>query len=171
MYVKQARMMAGYNQWMNEKLYKVCSQLTDEERKRERGAFFNSIHGTLNHIILGDKIWMGRFRNIPFKVASLDEELFSDFEELHGERVVMDREITAWTGELTDNDLETTLEYTSFVNPARRCYPMWIAVTHFFNHQTHHRGQLTTLLSQCNVDYGVTDLIWLPEAQPEYNVM
>ena len=121
MHVKQARMMAGYNQWMNEKLYNACLQLTDEERKKERGAFFNSVHGTLNHILLGDKIWMGRFKNIPFKVASLDEELFSDFEELHRERAVMDREITDWTGELTDNDLESTLEYTSLINPARRC--------------------------------------------------
>ena len=166
MQVRQAQVMAAYNKWMNVKLYDVCAQLTDGERKKDRAAFFKSIHGTLNHLLLGDKIWMGRFKGRPFPVKGLDQELYSDFEALHRERDRMDGEIVDWAAGLTDEILAADLEYTSVVNPEKRCYVLWVAVTHFFNHQTHHRGQLTALLSQCGREYGVTDLIWLPGIQP-----
>lgn len=158
-----ARSMGAYNRWMNERLYALCAELSDEERKRDRGAFFRSIHGTLKHLLLGDRIWLGRFRGVSFAVDSLDQELYADFQVLRAEREKTDREIDAWAASLTPADFESTLRYTSLVNPAPRSYPFWVAATHFFNHQTHHRGQLTTLLSQAGVDPGVTDLIWLPE--------
>ena len=158
----QARLMASYNSWMNERIYEVCAQLTDEERKRDRQAFFGSIHGTLNHLLLGDKIWLGRFEKRPFDVNSLDQELYSDFNELRKERTATDERITAWAGGLSDEILDGKLQFISVVNPAMHTYDMWVSVLHFFNHQTHHRGQLTALLSQCGKDYGVTDLIWLP---------
>ena len=163
----QARLMASYNRWMNERLYEVCSQLSDEERKRDRNAFFGSIHGTLNHLLLGDKIWLGRFEGKSFAVTSLDQELYADFTELHKERTSMDARIDNWAAGLTEDVLAGELHFTSVVNPTPRSYDMWVTVTHFFNHQTHHRGQLTALLSQCGRDYGVTDLIWLPELMPE----
>jgi uncharacterized damage-inducible protein DinB len=155
--------MAAYNHWMNERLYALCAELSDEARKRDRGAFFRSIHGTLNHLLLGDRIWLARFRGAPFAAGSLDQELYADFKVLRTEREQTDREIDGWAGALTPADFESTLRYTSLVNPAPRSYPFWVAATHFFNHQTHHRGQLTTLLHQAGVDPGVTDLIWLPE--------
>ena len=158
-----ARTMAAYNRWMNERLYALCAGLSDVERKRDRGAFFRSIHGTLNHVLLGDRLWLGRFRGVPFAVRSLDQELYADFAELREERERTDGEIGAWTASLTAADFDGTLHYTSFVNPAPRSFPFWAAAAHFFNHQTHHRGQLTTLLSQAGVDPGVTDLVWLPE--------
>lgn len=162
-----ARTLSAYNRWMNERLYACCAQLPDEERKRDRGAFFRSIHATLNHLLLGDRIWLGRFTSAPFAVRSLDQELYTDFGELRAERERTDREVDAWAASLTDADFLRTLRYTSFVNPAPRSIAFWVAVTHFFNHQAHHRGQLTTLLMQAGVDPGVTDLIWLPEvAQP-----
>ena len=71
-----------YNQWMNHKLYTVCEQVPDEERKQDMGAFFHSIHGTLNHLLLGDRLWMGRFTGTDFPVKSLDQELYRDFKEL-----------------------------------------------------------------------------------------
>jgi len=163
MHADQARTMAAYNRWMNEKLYSVCSELTDGERKADRGAFFSSVHGTLNHLLLGDKIWMGRFTANPFSVSSLDQELYSDFSELRSQRLITDDEIKSWALELTDEMLDGKLEFTSIVNPETRRYDMWVCVTHFFNHQTHHRGQLTALLSQAGKEYGVTDLIWLPK--------
>ena len=163
MHADQARTMAAYNRWMNEKLYTVCSELTDGERKADRGAFFSSVHGTLNHLLLGDKIWMGRFTANPFSVSSLDQELYSDFSELRSQRSITDDEIKSWALELNDEMLDGKLEFTSIVNPETRSYDMWVCVTHFFNHQTHHRGQLTALLSQAGKEYGVTDLIWLPE--------
>ncbi len=160
-----AKTMASYNRWMNERLYECCARLSDEDRKRDMGAFFKSIHGTLNHILLGDRIWLGRFTGKPYAVASLAQELYAGFGELRAERRGMDAAIVAWSESLTDADLERPLSYMSVVNPKPRRYPFWFAAAQFFNHQTHHRGQLTTLLSQRGVDPGVTDLIWLPEFQ------
>jgi len=159
----QARDMGSYNRWMNERLYDVCARLTDGQRKKNCGAFFKSLHGTLNHLLLGDKIWLGRFLGGPVQVRGLDEELHSDFDALRRDRAETDEVIVRWANSLTDAALAGELRYTSIVNPAPRRYEMWLAVAHFFNHQTHHRGQVTTLLSQLGQDVGVTDLIWLPE--------
>jgi uncharacterized damage-inducible protein DinB len=163
MLAKQAQTMAAYNRWMNDKLYAVCAELTDEDRKLDRRSFFRSIHGTLNHLLLADRVWFGRFIGTPFTVRSLDQELYADFAELRAARVGMDRDIEAWARTLTDATLTAKLEYRSIVNPQPQSNDLWICVTHLFNHQTHHRGQVTALLSQCGKDYGVTDLMWLPE--------
>ena len=160
-----AQAMAQYNRWMNERLYECCARLPDPERKRDAGAFFKSIHGTLNHLLLGDKVWMGRFTGKPFAFTSLAQELHADFDELRAERASMDKAIIDWAKALTDEDFSRELSYTSAVKPQPRRYPFWLAAAHFFNHQTHHRGQLTTLLSQLGIDPGVTDLIWLPQFQ------
>jgi uncharacterized damage-inducible protein DinB len=166
MLARQAQTMAAYNRWMNDKLYAVCAELTDAERKLDRRAFFGSIHGTLNHLLLADRVWFGRFTGKPFAAKSLDQELYADFAELRAERAAIDQDIEGWTHGLTDEILTQPFRYTSMLNPAPRTYDLWVCVTHFFNHQTHHRGQLTALLSQCGKDYGVTDLIWLPEVLP-----
>lgn len=163
MRTQQARDMAAYNQWMNQRLYAVCAGLTDAQRRQDQGAFFKSIHGTLNHLLLADKVWMGRFTGRPFQVAALDQELHAGFDDLAQARRDTDAEIVRWAGSLTDECLAGTLSYTSLVSPQPRTYEYWLAVTHFFNHQTHHRGQLTTLLSQCGCEVGVTDLLWLPQ--------
>lgn len=163
MRAEQARDMALYNQWMNTRLYALCAELTDSERRQDRGAFFRSIHGTLNHLLLGDKVWMGRFTGEPFAAASLDQELYRDFAELTEARVLLDEAIICWANSLTEEVLSGQLRYISMVNPQPRECEYWLVVAHFFNHQTHHRGQLTTLLSQCGKDCGVTDLMWLPE--------
>jgi uncharacterized damage-inducible protein DinB len=157
-----ARTFASYNRWMNERLYACSAGLSDSDRKRDRGAFFRSIHGTLNHGLHGDRLWMARFTGKEYRVESLDEELYSDFVELQRERAATDAAIDAYAAGLDDAALAGTLRYRSVVNPAPRELPLWLALTHFFNHQTHHRGQLTTLLHQAGVDPGVTDLIWLP---------
>ncbi len=163
MHANLARDLASYNQWMNQRLYAVCAELTDAERRQDRGAFFKSIHGTLNHLLLGDRVWLSRFRGTQFRPRGLDEELYADFDELRRERERTDEDIIAWAASLTDEALAGTLRYTTIVNPAPRTYETWVAVAQFFNHQTHHRGQVTALLSQCGKDYGVTDLIWLPQ--------
>lgn len=159
---EHATTMAAYNRWMNEKLYEVCASLSDEERKKDRSAFFRSIHGTLNHLLVGDMIWMGRFMGEPFQVSGLDEEVHADFEDVRSHRRALDAEIVAWAEGLTEADLNAQFEFTSFVYPHARQCTLWKAVLHFFNHQTHHRGQLTSLISQCGLDYGVTDLLWMP---------
>jgi uncharacterized damage-inducible protein DinB len=159
---EQASTMARYNKWMNESLYQACAGLDDAERRADRGLFFRSIHGTLNHLLLCDRLWLGRFTGHPFDVQSLGEELFSDFDTLRGERADTDRLIIDWTAGLTEVELGGELSYTSLSDPGEKSCPLWVAVAHFFNHQTHHRGQLTVALSQLGVDYGVTDLVHLP---------
>jgi uncharacterized damage-inducible protein DinB len=156
--------LARYNRWMNEKIYSVAGTLSDDERKRDRAAFFKSIHATLNHLLVADRIWMGRFTGAklqgdwmgPGGIRSLDQELYADFAQLRDARASTDAEIEAWVAELTSERLASTLRYISR-NTAFE-YPLWWLVGHLFNHQTHHRGQVTTLLTQAGQDPGVTDL-------------
>ena len=155
--------MANYNQWMNQKLYAVCADIPDRERKSDRGAFFKSIDGTLNHILIGDLIWLGRFTQQPF-TATLDQVLYGDFSELRAERERLDLKIIDWSKNLTPSWLNETLTYTNS-SGYTRTLPHWLLTTHMFNHQTHHRGQLTTLLNQMGYNPGVTDLPAMPEFQ------
>ena len=158
-----ARTMAAYNRWMNGRLYGCCATLADDVRRRDVGAFFKSIHGTLNHLLLADRVWLGRLTGKPFVVTSLNQELYTVFAELRAEREITDAAIDRWASGLSEADLAADVSYTTMVNPQPKRYPLWLAAVHLFNHQTHHRGQLTTLLSQCGIDPGVTDLLWLPE--------
>lgn len=151
--------MAKYNRWMNEKLYALAATLTDEERKRPMGAFFGSIHGTFNHLLLADRVWLARCSggDAP-RVKSLADELFSDFDELRRERAATDAAIEGYAAALEPEQLTSTLVYrTSKGHPMS--HELWIALSHWFNHQTHHRGQATTFFSQLGHDFGVTDAL------------
>ena len=169
---EHCRVMARYNRWMNEKLYAVASKLTDEERTRDRGAFFESVHGTFNHLLLADRVWMGRFTGVslhgdwmgPGGIRSLDQELYADFEELQREREKTDGEIETWVQSLTAARLAAPLRYER--KGTTYDHPLWWSVAHLFNHQTHHRGQVTTLLMQAGHDPGVTDLIAMLRESP-----
>ena len=157
-----ARTLARYNRWMNGKLYESAAALDDASRKVDTGAFFKSIHGTLNHILLADRVWMGRFVGPAFVPQSLAQELYADFAELRREREKTDRDIDAYVATLDDAKLGGILRYTSISRPAPQEKALGFALAHFFNHQTHHRGQVTTLLMQRGIDPGVTDLIAMP---------
>jgi uncharacterized damage-inducible protein DinB len=163
MRAEQARLLAAYNASINGKLYGACAALPDEERKRDRGAFFRSIHGTLNHLLLADSVWMGRFEAKPFAIKSLDQELYASFDELRAHRIEMDARIDRWAESLTETALDAKLAFTSVLTKRTHTSTLWKVVAHFFNHQTHHRGQLTTLLSQVGIDYGGTDLLLMPQ--------
>ena len=164
MHGAQCRFLAEYNQTMNARLYAVCADIPDAERKAERGAFFGSIHATLNHLLVTDRIWLGRLQHTPTAAMQLDDIVYKDFGELREARAHEDSRICTWAATLNEALLSSTLTYTGIANPTPRQCPLWIALTHFFNHQTHHRGQITTLLAQMNVDYGVTDMIAMPGA-------
>ena len=165
-------LMAAYNQWMNEKIYGAARGLEQTELAKDRGAFFGSILGTLNHIVVGDTIWLKRFAMHPtFSIAlkevvdlpspnKLNDILFEDFAALAERRVWLDNHIIGWVGTLSDEDLNVVLRYQNTKGvPANRRFSSLLQ--HFFNHQTHHRGQVSTLLSQAGVDIGVTDLLAL----------
>jgi uncharacterized damage-inducible protein DinB len=154
--------MADYNQWMNQQLYALCAEIPDETRKADTGAFFKSIHGTLNHLLYGDRAWMGRFTQRSFELPKIGQDLYDNFDELRRARDAMDHEICDWAHTLSSDWLSQSFRYTSAVDGKTHVRPAWLLVTHLFNHQTHHRGQLTTLLSQLGHDPGVTDLPALP---------
>ncbi|MDV3239913.1 MAG: DinB family protein [Gammaproteobacteria bacterium] len=156
------RLQASYNHWMNERLYAVCAALSDAERKRDLGAFFRSIHGTFNHILLADRLWLARLGGQPFHVASLDQELYADFDTLHAEQVRTDAEVVACVQDLAPERLADTVAYTSVMTGRPNALPLGVVLTHLFHHQTHHRGQITTLISQLGRDFGETDMIWMP---------
>ena len=157
--------MAEYNVWMNDRLYTLCSTIDDKERKRDRGAFFDSIHRTLNHIMYGDLAFMARFTGDPTEVPELGADLYADFDDLWQARKALDERILNWAATLSENWLREDLTYKSKVDGITRTVPQWVLVTHMFNHETHHRGQITTLLSQTGLDIGTTDMPFMPKYQ------
>jgi uncharacterized damage-inducible protein DinB len=158
---------ARYNAWMNDKLYAAAATLADEQRKRALGAFFGSLHGTLNHLMVGDLGWMSRFAPqaiFPIDIGalrSLDQILFDDFEAMRAARVALDQITSDWAQSVNAETLNGTLTYRR-ISGQKVSAPYAIAAMHFFNHQTHHRGQASTLLTQLGADIGVTDLIMMP---------
>lgn len=161
-------LMADHNRWMNEKLYAVCGRITDDARRRDLGAFFRSIHGTFNHLLLVDRLWLGRIRNAPFSIDSLDQELYTDFTILECERDKTDAEISAFVSALDPACLTKAITYTSFIKKTTVTLPLGLILIHLFHHQTHHRGQITTLISQLGYDFGETDMIYMPSVETEY---
>ena len=169
--VEQYQALARYNAWMNERLYAVAATMSDAERRRDMDAFFRSIHGTLNHLVLTDRAWLWRFTQDARVAQSLDadgkpiaptgrldQELYADFDQLRRERARTDADIVAFALALTPERLGGELVYRTTAGKEQR-HVLWWAVSHFFNHQTHHRGQVTTLLKQAGYDPGVTDMI------------
>lgn len=159
------QLMARYNHWMNQRLYLVCQALSDERRKTDLGAFFGSIHATFNHLLFADLAWMARFHNQPVAYR-LGQEIYSDFAQLTAAREELDLRILVFTEKLTTTWLTSVIHYHSGIDNRSRTLPAWVLLTHMFNHQTHHRGQITTLLTQQGIEVGVTDIPWMPEWMP-----
>ncbi len=168
----QLQLLARYNEWINARLYQSAAKLSDAELALDRQAFFGSIIGTLNHIVVGDTIWLSRFATHPARHAALDpirqaeipstlsEFAFTDIASLHRHRQQLDQIINRWVAQLSEEDLDHTLHYQNMKGIAGAKNFASLAL-HFFNHQTHHRGQVTTLLTQAGQDVGVTDLLVL----------
>ncbi|MFJ7565675.1 DinB family protein [Herminiimonas sp. NPDC097707] len=166
-----AQLLARYNRWMNEKIYAASEQLNDDERKADRGAFFKSIHFTLNHLMWGDAMWLGRFtkgtaleKTMPTTPVNVD--IHADWSELKAARIALDNAVIVWSDHLEDSWLAQDFSWYSGLTKTTRTKPAWLLVAHMFNHQTHHRGQVMTLLSQQKIDVGVTDLMMMPNANP-----
>ena len=170
------RLLAQYNTWMNAKLYEAAGALSDAALNADRGAFFGSLMGTLNHIVAGDTIWLKRFgalsasatldpvRALPAPSA-LAAVFSTELAPLRAHRAMLDAVIEAWIAALNVQDLDATLPYQSMKGmPGTK--RLGSVLLHFFNHQTHHRGQASTLLSQAGIDIGVTDLLMLIADRP-----
>jgi len=155
------RLQVAHNSWINRHLHEVCDRLTDAERKRDLGAFFGSIHGTFNHLLLVDRLWMGRLTGHPFPIESLAQELHADWEALKRDRERSDAEIERFVTQLDERALDRIASYRN-TRGRRRAFTVGTILTHLFHHQTHHRGQITVLIGQLGHDFGETDLIGMP---------
>jgi uncharacterized damage-inducible protein DinB len=157
--------MARYNRWQNENLYAVADRLSDSERRRERGAFFGSIHKTFSHLLWADRIWMSRFTDVPRPAGGISESvsLYPDWEPLRLERAAFDETIIGWADRLDSSWLEGELTWLSGAINREVTKPKWLLVTHVFNHQTHHRGQVHCMLTQAAGKPHDTDLFIMPE--------
>lgn len=140
-------MFAGYNAWANARIYDAASKLSDADYRADRGAFFKSVHGTLNHLLVADRIWMRRFTGEGPSPTRLDEILFEDFPDLHEARRAEDKRIVDYVAGLSEANLHGLFRYRTVTNPVTIEQPLAPALDHFFNHQTHHRGQLHALLT------------------------
>ena len=134
--LRQYRMFAAYNRWANAQVYAAAAALSDAEFRSDRGAFFGSLHRTLNHLMVADRIWMKRFTGIGEAPTTLDAVLFEEFDALAAARRTEDERIIAWT------------------------QPLWTALSHLFNHQTHHRGQCHMTLTALGKPSLGLDLIY-----------
>ena len=156
--------MARYNRWQNENLYGVADRLSDQERRRERGAFFGSIHGTLSHLLWADRIWMSRFWLGPAPEGGIPQSvsMYPDWHALQRARAAFDATMVGWADTLDPSALAGDLTWYSGAAKREVTKPRWLLITHVFNHQTHHRGQVHCMLTQAGGKPGDTDLPLMP---------
>jgi uncharacterized damage-inducible protein DinB len=161
---------ARYNRLANELLYSACARLGDADYRRDLGAFFGSVHGTLNHLLLGDTIWMTRFEGDTHPSTGLDAILFDGFTALRSARAEMDRRIERFFADLPSGFERGHVRYVN--NSGFTAEDPWsVILPHFFNHQTHHRAQVHTLLSQLGHDPPVLDLHRVLRPDPQEPVL
>jgi uncharacterized damage-inducible protein DinB len=140
-------MLARYNAWANRRIYDAAARLADADYRGDRGAFFGSVHGTLNHLLATDRIWMRRFTGEGEAPDRLDAILFEELAPLRAARETEDARIAGWVDGLTPERLAATIRYSPLSNPGSIEQPLGPALVHLFNHQTHHRGQVHGLLT------------------------
>ncbi|MEM7593501.1 MAG: DinB family protein [Cyanobacteria bacterium P01_A01_bin.83] len=177
-FLSNLRLLSQYNQVMNQKVYQVALELGDQETMKDQGAFFDSIFGTLNHIYVADIIWLKRFAQHPQQYSSLNnlpeldnyrvlnQRVANDLGTLNKLREKLDLIIADWCQEITPQNLDHNLRYFD-TKGNLYCKNFGQLLQHFFNHQTHHRGQVSTLFSQQGLDLGVTDLLMLIPEQDD----
>ena len=160
-----AQMMAAYNKWQNESLYGAAQGLSDDVRKADRGAFFGSIHQTLSHVLWGDRLWLSRFADFPAPQGAIPQStgLYTDWDEMRAVRIETDAFIIKWTNALAPADIEGDLSWYSGAVERSVTKPKWVLLTHFFNHQTHHRGQVHAMLTAAGARPADTDIPFMPE--------
>lgn len=160
------RTMARYNAWQNRSLYTAADALDDVARKADRGAFFGSIHATLNHLLWGDRAWLARFRATepPPGTLATSPTLIAEWEDLRAMRFAVDAEIAAWAATVGQDWLDGALTWHSGALGREMTRPRAVLVTHLFNHQTHHRGQAHALLTAAGGRPEVTDLVFMGES-------
>jgi uncharacterized damage-inducible protein DinB len=161
------RLMAAYNAEMNRRLYAAADTLPDAARREDRGAFFGSIHGTLCHLLWGDRNWMSRLAGWEKPPGGIPQStaMVEDWGELRAARAEADAGIEVWAAGLTAAALAGDLTWFSGAAQREMTRPRWIIIAHLFNHQTHHRGQVHCLLTQAGARPAATDLPFILDLQ------
>lgn len=154
------RTMAVYNAEMNRRVYGAAGRLSDAERRADGGAFWRSIHGTLNHVLWADRMWLSRFGlgTAPEVSIAQSDRLVEDFDALRASREAFDAEMLGWAETLTPAAFEGELTWFSGAAGREMVKPRALCILQVFNHQTHHRGQIHALLTRAGEDTGATDL-------------
>lgn len=148
------QIMARYNSWANQRLYACVEGLSDEDYSADRGAYFGSIHGTLNHILVGDRLWTSRIMGEYHALPSLNHILHDDFKVLRTARTAMDEHIVRLTDRMSvglDGGLDKEILYRAVSGGDKHASPVRHILLTVFNHQTHHRGQVHCLLTQAGI--------------------
>ncbi|TCL70249.1 DinB family protein [Rhizobium sp. BK251] len=169
--IEHFRMFAHYNRWANRLVYAAAGDLTDTEFRENRGAFFGSLQRTLNHLLVADRIWLHRFTGAgPLPPKNLDAVLFEDLRPLAEARAAEDRRIIDWIYTLDEEALSKKFTYTPISRPVEITQPLAPALSHFFNHQAHHRGQCHMTLTALGKPSLVLDLVYfLREEGKDWN--
>lgn len=152
-------MLARYNRWANTCLFDAAAALSDAAYRADMGAFFKSMHGTLNHMLVADRLWMRRFTGEGEVASSLDAIVFEALSDLRAAREREDERIASFVAACTPARLEQPFSYRTVTNPITVTQPLAPALDHFFNHQTHHRGQAHCLLTMWTGTAPTFDLI------------
>lgn len=156
-----AQTMARYNRWQNASLYAAADGLSDNDRRKDRGAFFASIHATLSHLLWADHMWLSRISDLPPPSTPLERSVSyrDDWETLKHDRIACDERLIVWADGVTDAWLIGDLVWRSGLLKSEIARPKWLVVSHMFNHQTHHRGQVHAMLTAAGAKPQNTDLI------------
>ena len=152
-------MFAAYNRWANDTVYAAARALGDEELNRSQGAFFGSLIGTLNHLLCADRIWMKRFTGSGEAPTALNTILHAGLGDLEAARKAEDERIIAWVEDLPAERLGENFSYMPITNPTQVTQRLGLAMSHFFNHQTHHRGQCHMILTSLGKPSLTLDLV------------
>ena len=157
--------MARYNAWQNNQLLDCLEPMSPAELTRDRGAFFGSILGTLNHLLWGDQLWMSRFDGGPGPDVGIPESVNTHptLASWSADRFRTDGRIRLWAEGLDTLDLTGELSWYSRAVAAQVTQPKALCVQHFFNHQTHHRGQVHAMITATGRKAPVSDLAFMPE--------
>ena len=163
--VAYVQRMSRYNRWQNENLYGVADSLSEDERRRDRGAFFGSIHKTLSHLLWADYQWMSRFSDWPKPGVGIpgSVSLYPEWNGLRTERQAADGKLIDWADTLEPSWIAGDMTWFSGAINREVTKPRWQLLTHYFNHQTHHRGQVHAMLTQAGGKPHDTDLFVMPE--------
>jgi len=149
-YIANFQLLANFNTWANTKIISSCKELNDAEYKKDRKAFFSSIHGTLNHLLVVDKAYISRIEGKDHGLKSLDQILFKNLFQLEEARIKEDKRLVDLINNLSKESLHKEIAYQGF-DKSKQTYTINLILITLFNHQTHHRGQIHNMLSQAGV--------------------